>query len=148
MANTKLKYTHRIDTAHRLFGYKGKCQQIHGHSYKVTFTVEGSCLDECGMLVDFGEVKSLLGGWLDSCWDHRLLLNEEDPIINILAPVARAIGLQAVSFNPTAENMAAYLLDMFSGDIFLTGASVVEVEVEETPTSRAIATEGACVKDC
>lgn len=146
MPELSLKYTHCIDTAHRLFNYAGKCRQIHGHRYQITVMIEGDCLDKAGMLVDFGQVKAKVGEWLDSQWDHRLLLFEDDPIADVLAPHAVDIGLNRVPFNPTAENMAAFLLDQFN-DMFYPDR-VVSVEVEETPPSRAIAKEGACRRDC
>ena len=82
---------------HALRGYKGKCENVHGHNYKVEVTIEGPELDSIGLLVDFVEVKRLIravAGYLD----HRF--------INDLAPFDVV--------NPSAENMARYFYDEIS----------------------------------
>jgi 6-pyruvoyltetrahydropterin/6-carboxytetrahydropterin synthase len=82
---------------HALRGYRGKCEKIHGHNYKVQVTLEGEKLDSTGLLMDFVEVKQLLHAVIDRL-DHQFL-NEVPPFD---------------ADNPTAENMAKYFYDEIS----------------------------------
>ncbi len=74
--------------------YHGKCENVHGHNYKVRITVAGEQLDEAGLLVDFLEIKRLMGAAIEYL-DHRF--------INDLAPFDE--------INPSAENIAKYFYD-------------------------------------
>jgi len=83
--------------AHNLRGYEGSCERLHGHNWKIDVTLRGSKLDKLGMLVDFKEVKAILGGVLGEL-DHRYL-NE--------LPAFR-------EDNPTTENVAKWLAGEFA----------------------------------
>ena len=93
-----------FDSAHRLFKYDGKCANIHGHTYKliVEFT-KLACrkLDDQGMIVDFGVIKELVTKYLEK-WDHTLILNENDPLLDLLD---KKVNLKVMTCNPTVENM-------------------------------------------
>jgi len=110
--------------AHFLRGYRGKCENVHGHNYKVEVTLAGERLDALGLLVDFLEIKRLLRAALERL-DHRLL--------NDVPPFDRR--------NPTAENLARYLyeeiarsLEAGAGD---QGVRVAAVKVWETEATAA-----------
>ena len=103
MKVTKLFQT---ETAHRLHFHPGRCQYIHGHSYKWEVSLISPQLDLNGMLVDFGELKEKVGPIIDQ-FDHALVLYNLDPILD----VAREwIGISnrfvIMDMTPTAENMA------------------------------------------
>jgi 6-pyruvoyltetrahydropterin/6-carboxytetrahydropterin synthase len=82
---------------HALRGYHGKCENMHGHNYRVQLTMEGAELDEIGLLVDFVEVKKLIQTVVNYL-DHRF--------INDLPPFDK--------LNPSAENLAKYFYDEIS----------------------------------
>ncbi|MDQ6700964.1 MAG: 6-carboxytetrahydropterin synthase QueD [Acidobacteriota bacterium] len=106
---------------HALRGYKGKCENVHGHNYRVEITVEGERLDAIGLLVDFAEVKKLIRTVVARL-DHRFI-NDLEPF-DVL--------------NPSAENLAKYFYDEVSAG--LTGADSVRVEkvkLWETDTTYA-----------
>lgn len=109
-------FEHTFCAAHRLVGHKGKCANIHGHNYKVEIKLSSNQLNKLGMIMDFSEVKIILGGWIDEHWDHKLLLNQEDPLLDSQEVVKALMqhGLVALPFNPTAENMAKALLAQFN----------------------------------
>jgi len=107
--------------AHALRNYHGKCENVHGHNYRVRITVAGERLDETGLLVDFLEVKRLMGAVIDYL-DHRF--------INDLAPFDL--------INPSAENIAKYFYDRIAGGIDTNAVKISEVKVWETDTSAAV----------
>jgi len=88
MKQVTLKIEHHFDAAHKLNDYEGKCAQLHGHRWNVTVYVKGK-IERNGMLIDFTKIK----GEIDKL-DHKYL--------NDILP-----------FNPTAENLALYLLEQF-----------------------------------
>ena len=104
---------HTISAAHRLFEYGGRCERLHGHNYKICLTLAAASLNELGMVLDFGDVKKLLFSALDEAWDHKTLLFSKDPLFLALEPILQDGSLCPVPFNPTAENMAAYLATTF-----------------------------------
>lgn len=109
--------------AHALRGYQGKCEQIHGHNYRVRATLEGEQVDANGLLVDFVDLKRLLKRSIEYL-DHRF--------VNELPPFDR--------LNPTAENMARYFyeeLERALGGEGQRGVRLKEVTVWETDTSLA-----------
>ena len=105
---------------HALRNYHGKCENVHGHNYRVRVTIQGPQLDDIGLLVDFVEVKKLMNRVIDRL-DHQF--------INDLAPFD--------TINPSAENMAKYFYDEISAGLGGNPARVGEVKIWETDTSSA-----------
>jgi 6-pyruvoyltetrahydropterin/6-carboxytetrahydropterin synthase len=107
---------------HALRNYKGKCENVHGHNYRVRVTIAGERLDEIGLLVDFVDVKRLMGGAIEYL-DHRF--------INDLPPFDE--------LNPSAENIAKYFYDRVSAGMKKDApVRIAEVRVWETDTSSAV----------
>lgn len=107
---------------HALRNYKGKCENVHGHNYRVRVTIAGEQLDEAGLLVDFVDVKRLMGGAIEYL-DHRF--------INDLPPFDL--------LNPSAENIAKYFYDRVNAGMKNdTPVRISEVRVWETDTSSAV----------
>jgi 6-pyruvoyltetrahydropterin/6-carboxytetrahydropterin synthase len=107
---------------HALRNYHGKCENVHGHNYRVQVTVQGERLDDAGLLVDFVELKRLMSAVVERL-DHQFI--NDVPPFDIL--------------NPSAENLAKYFFDEISRD--LSGAVPVrlsEVRIWETDTSVAV----------
>jgi 6-pyruvoyltetrahydropterin/6-carboxytetrahydropterin synthase len=106
---------------HALRNYKGKCENVHGHNYRVQITVEGPQLDTNGLLIDFVELKRLTSEVIEYL-DHRF--------INDLPPFD--------VINPSAENLAKYFYDRVSAGM-QSGAPthIAEVRIWETDTSVA-----------
>jgi 6-pyruvoyltetrahydropterin/6-carboxytetrahydropterin synthase len=96
---------HNIEVAHRLHRLRGKCEAIHGHSMWVDLELDGA-LDDRGLLdgLDFGEVKRAYRAHLDDQYDHRLLLDVDDPIAAGGLP-----GLRVTNGQPTTENIACWV---------------------------------------
>lgn len=116
---------------HRLLNYAGKCRHLHGHNGRAVITLESAQLDELGMVVDFSAVKRILGSWIDTHLDHRMLLHQDDPIL----PELRRQGEPFITLdvNPTAENIARLIL----AQAIEHHLPVVEVTLWETENSFA-----------
>lgn len=132
---------HDISCGHRVVGHEGKCRFLHGHNYRIHFTCEADGLDTVGRVIDFSAIKSKLCMWLEERWDHKFLVWHEDPLLKDLLKFTDSIVI--VPFNPTAENMAKYLVD-FVGPRQLkrTGVRLVSVTIEETRKCSATYTAG------
>lgn len=109
-----------FSAGHALRGYKGKCENVHGHNYRVRVTMAGEQLDANGLLVDFVEIKRAMRVVIEKL-DHRLL-NEVPPFDAV---------------NPSAENMARYFYDEVSRELASAPARVTEVKLWETETASA-----------
>ena len=106
---------------HALRHYRGKCENVHGHNYRVQVTLEGPDLDSVGLLVDFVQVKKLIQAVVDKL-DHRFL--NEVPPFDVL--------------NPSAENMARYFFEEIAGGMGQTSpVRVAAVKIWETDTTSA-----------
>jgi len=112
----KLKVEGNFSSAHNLRGYKGKCEDLHGHNWRVEITVASSELDDIGMLLDFKFLKKKLNAVLEKM-DHKYL--------NKL--------VQFKKINPTSENIAKYIYDQLKPRIPLLDS----VTVWENSTSSA-----------
>lgn len=114
--------------------HESKCSTAHGHNYYVRITATASSLDEIGRVIDFGVLKEKVGGWIDTNWDHTFLVNRHDTdVLAALLSMPRAKDPFVCDFNPTAEEMAHFLLDEVCPDALQgTGVTVTKVSVEET----------------
>lgn len=110
-----------FSSAHQLRGYRGKCENLHGHNYKIEIFARGRELDHIGLLVDFGELKEAADEVVQYL-DHRN--------INELPPFD-------VELNPSAENLARYILERVGARVGDERVQVYKVRCYETPTSVA-----------
>lgn len=107
---------------HALRGYKGKCENVHGHNYKVRVVVEGEKLNSAGLLFDFAELRRRMKDVIGAL-DHRFL-NDLPPFTEI---------------NPSAENIARYFYEQLNERLAASanGARLREVVVFESDTTTA-----------
>jgi 6-pyruvoyltetrahydropterin/6-carboxytetrahydropterin synthase len=111
MAKIRVTKQFTFETAHALYGYDGKCRNIHGHSYKLDVTVIGEPITDmdnvkCGMVIDFGDLKKIVKSQVVDKMDHAIILNKETPHIE-LAQTLKSSGHDVilVDYQPTSENM-------------------------------------------
>ena len=122
---------HDFCAGHRVYGHESKCAHLHGHNYRTHFTVEAP-LDHIGRVMDFSVIKEKLCQWLEDNWDHRFLMWEHDALYVKLSDIDPA-GVVLTTFNPTAENMAEYLLNVVGpAQLSGTGVKLIRVGIEET----------------
>lgn len=105
---------------HALRGYKGKCENVHGHNYKVQVTLAGEQLNNIGLLMDFVELRAAIKVLVERL-DHRFL--------NDLPPFDR--------LNPSAENLAKFFWDELEPKVRAAGLRVQAVTLWETDTTSA-----------
>lgn len=94
---------------HRLLNYEGKCRFLHGHNGKAVIILEGKSLDHRGILADFSDIRRLMTGWIETNLDHRMILNDADPIAPLLKQQGEPLYLMPA--NPTSENIAKVIYD-------------------------------------
>lgn len=152
---------HDICAGHRVVGHEGKCRHLHGHNYRIHFTCEVDPrrseqlglplkaieLDDLGRVIDFSVVKDKLCMWLEDNWDHKFLHWDKDPLFGMLHKCITKMddmfytseadqfteSLVMVPFNPTAENMAQYLVEQVAPkQLEDLGVIVTKVRIEET----------------
>jgi 6-pyruvoyltetrahydropterin/6-carboxytetrahydropterin synthase len=112
-----------FSSGHYLRNYQGKCENPHGHNYRVLVTLAGEELDKAGLLLDFKLLKNLLRPVVDRL-DHQMI-NELEPFTEL---------------NPSAENLARYFYQQTAGELIEMTAGRVRIKdctIFETDTSFA-----------
>jgi len=119
MSITVMRKVH-FCAGHRLLGHEGKCANLHGHNYLVEFHVTGNEIDELGRVVDFADIKKLFKGWIDDHWDHGFILWDSDTNAIDAIEQVRPNKIYRLPYNPTAENIARYLLTQIGPKLIST----------------------------
>ncbi len=134
------------DMGHRILHHRSICRGIHGHRYKAEICLSGDLvkitgLSEEGMVIDFADIKKIAKEYIQEELDHAFMVWEKDEeLINFLKK-SEGHKPVIVPFNPTAENVAAYIFNTLNDkfqDVFKTGLHLHSVKLWETPTSYAL----------
>lgn len=134
----RLTKSFNFETAHALHGYDGKCKNIHGHSYKLYVTVKGTPSTDPndvkqGMVMDFGDLKSIVKSKIVDRFDHAILLNINTPHKS-LGEKLQAEGHKVIftDYQPSCENMILEMVDeirfLLPGNIQLVSLRLHETE--------------------
>ncbi len=100
-----------FETGHALYGYDGKCRNVHGHSYKLGVTVVGCPIEDSanvkyGMVIDFGDLKKIVKEEIVDVFDHATVFNQNTPHIELAKELQeRGHHVILVDYQPTSENM-------------------------------------------
>ena len=116
---------------HRLLDYDGICKHPHGHNAVAEVEIRTETLDQRSMVCDFADIKLIVKGWIDREIDHKMILREDDPLVEPLRSLGEPVFL--VESNPTVERIARLIYDQVES----AGLPVVRVKVWETSTSSA-----------
>ena len=95
--------------AHRLRSHPGKCAHLHGHNATVRIELRTGTLNPQGMVTDFVVLKDAIGKWIATTLDHRLILKEGDPLVDLLREHGETV--LTLSDEPTAENLAKLIYE-------------------------------------
>lgn len=110
---TKIRITKQFsfETGHALYGYDGKCKNVHGHSYKLFVTVIGSPIEDpknvkYGMVIDFTDLKKIVKEEVVDVFDHATVFNKNTPHIELAQELKnRGHHVILVDYQPTSEKM-------------------------------------------
>jgi len=132
---------------HRLYKHGGKCEYFHGHNYVADFYVTGDTIDPVGRVIDFSELKRLFKGWIDENWDHSYIIGEQDENALAALKMVEPCRYFVLPCNPTAENMAKYLLEVVCPKLLAEkNVTATKVVLWETEDAFAEATVDALVR--
>ncbi len=122
--------------SHRLMAHKGRCANLHGHTYVFEVTVSALLLGKDGLVMDFSMLKEKVGGWIDTYWDHAFIGQIGDPQLEFCSKQGWRCFSMPVG-PPTAENMAE-LLFLTAAQLFVDlPVRVEKVVCWETPSCKA-----------
>lgn len=118
---------------HRILNHESKCNNVHGHNYVLWIYAEAPKLDSLGRIIDFSELKSRIGGWIDKYLDHSFIVFEEDKKVIEFVNEINIKKPYILKSNPTAENIAAHLLESVIPELMKdTEITVSKLELFET----------------
>jgi len=111
MSNIRITKQFTFETGHALYGYDGKCKNVHGHSYKLSVTVIGKPITDVnnvkyGMVIDFGDLKKIVKEEIVDIFDHATVFNKNTPHVELAKELSdRGHDIILVEYQPTSENM-------------------------------------------
>ena len=111
MSKIRITKQFGFETGHALYGYDGKCKNVHGHSYKLSVTVIGEPINDVnnvknGMVIDFTDLKKIVKEEIVDQFDHATVFNKNTPHIELAKELkSREHHVILVDYQPTSENM-------------------------------------------
>ena len=111
MSKIRITKQFTFETGHALYGYDGKCKNVHGHSYKLSVTVIGTPINDPdnvkhGMVIDFGDLKKIVRTEIVDVFDHATVFNKNTPHVELATELSqRGHHVILVDYQPTSENM-------------------------------------------
>jgi 6-pyruvoyltetrahydropterin/6-carboxytetrahydropterin synthase len=111
MSKIRITKQFSFETGHALYGYDGKCKNVHGHSYKLSVTVIGRPITDTsnvkfGMVIDFTDLKKIVKEEIVDQFDHATVFNKNTPHIELAHELqTRGHHVILVEYQPTSENM-------------------------------------------
>ena len=111
MSNIRITKKFSFETGHALYGYDGKCRNVHGHSYKLSVTVIGNPISDSshvkfGMVIDFGDLKKIVKEEIVNIFDHATVFNKNTPHVELAKELKdRGHNVLLVNYQPTSEMM-------------------------------------------
>ena len=111
MGNIRITKQFSFETGHALYGYDGKCKNVHGHSYKLSVTVIGKPINDnshvkYGMVIDFGDLKKIVKSEIVDVFDHSTVFNKNTPHVELAKELKnRGHNVLLVDYQPTSEMM-------------------------------------------
>lgn len=111
MSKIRITKQFSFETGHALYGYDGKCKNVHGHSYKLFVTVIGTPISDTtnvkyGMVIDFSDLKKIIKSEIVDVFDHATVFNKNTPHVELAKELAdRGHNVLLVDYQPTSEMM-------------------------------------------
>jgi len=138
MSKIRITKQFSFETGHALYGYDGKCKNVHGHSYKLSVTVIGTPITDSnnvkfGMVIDFSDLKKIVSEEIVDIFDHATVFNKNTPHVELADELKnRGHHVILVNYQPTSENMvidfAKKIQDRLPNNIQLHSLKLQETE--------------------
>ncbi len=142
MSKIRITKQFSFETGHALYGYDGKCRNVHGHSYKLSVTVIGSPISDTshvklGMVIDFGDLKKIVKEDIEDVFDHATVFNKNTPHVELAKELQdRGHNVILVDYQPTSENMVIDFAKKIK-DRLPENIKLHSLKLQETETSYA-----------
>ena len=142
MNNIRITKQFSFETGHALYGYDGKCKNVHGHSYKLSVTVIGTPISDAqnvkfGMVIDFTDLKKIVKEEIVDQFDHATVFNKNTPHVELAHELeSRGHHVILVDYQPTSENMVIDFSNRIKNRL-PNNISLFSLKLQETETSFA-----------
>lgn len=142
MSNIRITKQFSFETGHALYGYDGKCKNVHGHSYKLSVTVIGTPIIDTtnvkyGMVIDFTDLKKIVREEIVDNFDHATVFNKNTPHIELAKElIRRDHHVILVDYQPTSENMVIDFAQKIKNRL-PDSIKLFSLKLQETETSFA-----------
>ncbi|OGS69531.1 MAG: 6-carboxytetrahydropterin synthase QueD [Flavobacteria bacterium RIFCSPLOWO2_12_FULL_35_11] len=142
MSKIRITKQFNFETAHALYGYDGKCKNIHGHSYKLSVTVIGTPISDStnvkyGMVIDFGDLKKIVSSEIVNKFDHATIFNKNTPHLELAKELEkRDHNVILVDYQPTSEMMLVDFAEKINNRL-PENVKLHSLKLQETGTSNA-----------
>ena len=142
MSTIRITKQFTFETGHALYGYDGKCRNVHGHSYKLSVTVIGTPITDTahvklGMVIDFGDLKKIVKEEIVDPFDHATIFNKNTPHLELAQELMRRDHKVILAdYQPTSENMVVDFAEKIKARLPKTIA-LYSLKLQETATSFA-----------
>lgn len=142
MSKIRITKQFTFETGHALYGYDGKCKNVHGHSYKLSVTVIGSPISDMynvkfGMVIDFTDLKKIVKEEVVDQFDHATVFNKHTPHLELAQELQnRNHHVILVDYQPTSENMVIDFAERITKRL-PKNISLFSLKLQETDSSFA-----------
>ncbi len=142
MSNIRITKQFSFETGHALYGYDGKCKNVHGHSYRLYVTVIGTPISDntnakFGMVIDFSDLKKIVKEEIVDVFDHATVFNKNTPHVELAKELQdRGHNVLLADYQPTSEMMVIDFADKIKRRLPET-IKLHSLKLQETATSFA-----------
>jgi len=142
MSNIRITKQFSFETGHALYGYDGKCKNVHGHSYRLYVTVIGKPISDnsnvkFGMVIDFGDLKKIVKEEIVDVFDHATVFNKNTPHVELAKELKdREHNVLLVDYQPTSEMMVIDFASKIKKRLPIN-IELFSLKLQETATSFA-----------
>ncbi len=142
MSSIRITKQFSFETGHALYGYDGKCRNVHGHSYKLHVTVIGKPISDSrnvkfGMVIDFGDLKKIVKTKIVDVFDHATVFNKNTPHVELAKELGgRGHNIILVDYQPTSEMMIIDFAEIIKKEL-PTHIQLHSLKLQETNSSYA-----------
>ena len=142
MSTIRITKQFSFETGHALYGYDGKCRNVHGHSYKLNVTVIGQPISDTthvklGMVIDFSDLKVIVKNKIVDVFDHATVFNKNTPHVELAKELAdRGHDVLLVDYQPTSEMMIIDFANVIKQEL-PSHVKLHSLKLQETDSSYA-----------